>query len=242
MLKKLFSYFIPINVFQQKSNISQTLEVTWINGELVLDSKNTNYSYGSLQRILRKGLKFIGFERIKTMDHILVLGVAGGSVIKTLVNEINFEGKITGVEIDNSVITIANEYFHLNQIKNLEIIIDDAFEFVLKTKNKYDVVIIDVFQDTKMPNFLFETFFINRICYLLQPKGFILFNTMILNEKQKQLNLDFFNAFDVVQSVSLLFHALSNHVYITCLYNLSWPPSRYVLFVFVLVYLYKIAI
>ena len=206
MLKKLFSYFIPINVFQQKSNISQTLEVTWINGELVLDSKNTNYSYGSLQRILRKGLKFIGFERIKTMDHILVLGVAGGSVIKTLVDEINFEGKITGVEIDNSVITIANEYFHLDQIKNLEIIIDDAFEFVLKTKNKYDVVIIDVFQDTKMPNFLFETYFINRICYLLQPKGFILFNTMILNEKQKQLNLDFFNAFDVSEYIVTKLH------------------------------------
>ena len=206
MLKKLFSYFIPINVFQQKSNISQTLEVTWINGELVLDSKNTNYSYGSLQRILRKGLKFIGFERIKTMDHILVLGVAGGSVIKTLVDEINFEGKITGVEIDNSVITIANEYFHLDQIKNLEIIIDDAFEFVLKTKNKYDLVIIDVFQDTKMPNFLFETYFINRICYLLQPKGFILFNTMILNEKQKQLNLDFFNAFDVSEYIVTKLH------------------------------------
>lgn len=206
MLKKLFSYFIPINVFQQKSNVSQTLEVTWINGELVLDSKNTNYSYGSLQRILRKGLKFIGFERIKTMDHILVLGVAGGSVIKTLVDEINFEGKITGVEIDNSVITIANEYFHLDQIKNLEIIIDDAFEFVLKTKNKYDLVIIDVFQDTKMPNFLFETFFINRICYLLQPKGFILFNTMILNEKQKQLNLDFFNAFDVSEYIVTKLH------------------------------------
>lgn len=206
MLKKLFSYFIPINVFQQKSNVSQTLEVTWINGELVLDSKNTNYSYGSLQRILRKGLKFIGFERIKTMDHILVLGVAGGSVINTLVNEINFEGKITGVEIDNSVITIANEYFHLDQIKNLEIIIDDAFEFVLKTKNKYDLVIIDVFQDTKMPNFLFETFFINRICYLLQPKGFILFNTMILNEKQKQLNLDFFNAFDVSEYIVTKLH------------------------------------
>jgi spermidine synthase len=54
MFKKLFSYFIPINVFKQKSNISQMLEVTWADGELVLDSKNTNYSYGSLQRILKK--------------------------------------------------------------------------------------------------------------------------------------------------------------------------------------------
>jgi len=196
MLKKLLSYFIPINVFNQKSKISQTLEVTWTDGELVLDSKNTNYSYGSLQRILRKGLNFIGFKRIKTMNHILVLGVAGGSVIKTLVDEIHFEGKITGVEIDKAIIEIANEYFNLDKIGNLEIIIDDAFEFVLKTKDKYDLIIIDVFQDTKMPSFLFESFFLERICHLLHSKGFILFNTMVLNEKQKQLNLEFLNAFD----------------------------------------------
>lgn len=196
MLKKLLSYFIPINVFNQKSNISQTLEVTWTNGELVLDSRNTNYSYGSLQRILRKGLKFIGFERIKAMSHILVLGVAGGSVIKTLVEEIHFDGKITGVEIDKAIIEIANEYFHLDKIGILDIVIDDAFEFVLKTKDKYDLIIIDVFQDTKMPSFLFETFFRERICHLLHSKGVILFNTMVVNEKQKQLNLEFLNAFD----------------------------------------------
>ena len=196
MLKKLLSYIIPSTIFKQKSAISQTLEVTWTDGELVLDSKNTNYSYGSLQRILRKGLKFIGFERIQAMDKILVLGVAGGSVIKTLVDEIHFEGKITGVEIDKAIIEIANDYFHLNEIQNLEIIIDDAFEFVLKTKDKYDLIIIDIFQDVRMPNFLFEKFFIDRICFLLKPKGCILFNTMVLSDKQKQLNLDFFNAFD----------------------------------------------
>lgn len=199
MLKKLFSYIIPFNIFKQKSTISQTLEVTWTDGELVLDSKNTNYSYGSLQRILRKGLKFIGFEKIQTMNQILVLGVAGGSVIKTLVDEIHFEGKITGVEIDKAIIEIANEYFHLDQIQNLEIVIDDAFEFVLKTKDKYDLIIIDVFQDVRMPNFLFEKFFIDRICFLLNPKGFILFNTMLLSEQQKQLNQDFFDAFDTTK-------------------------------------------
>lgn len=196
MLKKLFSYFLPLNIVKQTSNFSKTLEVTWTNGELVLDSENTNYSYGSLQRILRKGLKFIGYKKILEMNHVLVLGVAGGSVIKTLSNEIVFEGKITGVEIDKEIIEIANKYFHLDKIQNLEIVIDDAFEFVLKTKDKYDLIIIDIFQDTTMPNFLFEKFFTDRLCFLLNPKGFILFNTMILNSKQKQLNLDFFNAFD----------------------------------------------
>lgn len=208
MFKKLFSYIIPLNIFKQKSTISQTLEVTWTDGELVLDSKNTNYSYGSLQRILRKGLKFIGFERIQTMDKVLVLGVAGGSVIKTLVDEIHFEGKITGVEIDKAIIGIANEYFHLDQIQNLEIVIDDAFEFVLKTKDKYDLIIIDIFQDVRMPNFLFEKFFIDRICFLLNSKGFILFNTMILSDKQKQLNLDFFNAFDATKYTVTKLHKI----------------------------------
>jgi spermidine synthase len=196
MLKKLFSYLIPITIFKQKSTLSQTLEVTWTDGKLVLDSENTNYSSGNLQVILRKGLKLIGFERIKSMQNILVLGVAGGSVIRTLVDEINFKGQITGVDIDKTIIDIANTYFQLDAIPNLEIIIDDASEFVLKTNTKFDLIIIDIFQDTKMPNFLFEFFFINRICFLLNPKGHILFNTMLLNDKQKQNNLDYVKNFD----------------------------------------------
>lgn len=196
MLKKLFSYFIPITIFKQKSSLSQTLEVTWTDGELVLDSENTNYSFGNLQKILREGLKIIGVQKIQSMHNVLVLGVAGGSVIRTLVDEINFKGQITGVEIDKAIIEIANTYFHLNQIPNLEIVFDDASEYVLKTNKKFDLIIIDVFQDTKMPEFLFEFYFISRICFLLNPKGYILFNTMVLNDKQRQLNLDYIKKFD----------------------------------------------
>jgi spermidine synthase len=188
MIQKLFSYIIPIKIFKKKSERSKIIEVTWANGELVLDSENTNYSYGSLQRILRYGLRNIGYDTIRKMDHILVLGVAGGSVIKTLVDEIEYKGKITGVEIDPDMIQIANQYFNLNQIKQLEIVIDDAFEFVLKTKNKYDLIIIDIFEDIKMPNFLFESFFSGRICSLLKSNGFVLFNTMILDEAHNVRN------------------------------------------------------
>jgi len=191
MLKKIFSYLIPIKIYQATSSVSKTIEVNWVNGELVLDSKNTNYSYGWLQRILRLGLKKIGFERIAAMNHILVLGVAGGSVIKTIVNEIKFEGKITGVEIDPEIIKIANSYFKLNTINNLEIVIDDAFEFILKTKDTYDLIIIDIFADMEMPNFLFQHFFIKRNCFLLNQEGFILFNTMILNSKENKRNESF---------------------------------------------------
>jgi spermidine synthase len=199
MLKKWLSYIIPINIKTEKSFWSTTLEVTWANGELVLDSANTNYSYGSLQRILRIGLLKIGFDRIAKMDHILVLGVAGGSVIKTLVEEIAYSNKITGVEIDGNVIKMAKKYFELDKISNLDIVLDDAFEFVLKTKLKYDLVIIDIFQDTKMPNFLFESFFANRILEILNDNGLFLFNTMCLLEADNLRNATYLNQFDKSQ-------------------------------------------
>lgn len=203
MIKKYLSYILPIKIHQKKSEISKNLEVTWNNGELVLDSENTNYSYGSLQRILRKGLKYIGFKRIQNFDSVLILGVAGGSVIKTLVDEVKFKGKITGVEIDEEIVKIANSYFKLNEIPNLELVIDDAFEYVLKTKEKYDLIIIDIFQDTTMPNFLFEDFFIKRINFLLKVNGFILFNTMVLGFQDRRRNAIYKCKFDSNYSVRM---------------------------------------
>ena len=203
MFKRLLSFFIPINIYKKNSAISKKLEVTYNNGQLVLDSKNTNYSFGSLQRILRKGLNYIGYERIRGFNNVLVLGVAAGSVIKTLADEIQFKGKITGVEIDPVAIEIANKYFGLNKIQNLEIVIDDAFEFVLKTKEKYDLIIIDIFQDTEMPNFLFEDYFINRINFLLNVNGFILFNTMTLTDNHFERNLKYRTRFNSNYSVRM---------------------------------------
>ncbi len=203
MFKKLLSYFVPVNIVKKQSDISNNLEVTLNNGKLVLDSKNTNYSYGSLQRILRKGLRYIGFERIKRFNNILVLGVAGGSVIKTLVNEVGYTGKITGVELDPKVIELANKYFSLNTIENLEIIICDAFEFVLRNKEHYDLIIIDIFKDTSMPAFLFEDFFINRINMMLNVNGFILFNTMTLTQQHKDRNTAYRDHFNDAYSVRM---------------------------------------
>ncbi len=191
MLRRLLSYFIPVNIHKQPSALSKTLEVTWANGQLVLDSRHTNYSFGSLQRVLRKGLLEIGFEKIRGMSEILVLGVAGGSVIQTINGEAGFTGRITGVEIDPEVIALSKKFFGLDRIPNLELINDDAFEFVLRTRQQYDLVIIDIFQDTTMPGFLFETYFVNRLGEITSQNGIVVFNTMTLKESDFLRNSEF---------------------------------------------------
>lgn len=199
MIKRLLSYIFPIKIYESKSEISQSLEVTWNNGKLVLDSKNTNYSYGSLQKVLRKGLIIIGINKIKAMNEILILGVAGGSVIKTLVDELQFKGKITGVEIDAEIISLSNAYFGLNQIKNYTSVLADAKDFVSTTTKKYNLIVIDIFEDKEMPLFLYEKEFVENCKQLLQENGYILFNTMTLDSNKKEQNISFLEQFELIK-------------------------------------------
>ena len=189
--KRLLSYLIPIKIDQVKSDINKNLEITWYNGQLVLDSENTNFSYGSLQKVLRFGLKKIGFEKIESFRNTLILGVAGGSVIKTLVDEIQYKGKITGVEIDAKTINLANKYFGLDKIENLQIIIADAEKFVAETREIYDLIIIDIFEDTIMPDFLFGNDFISNVLNLLNIDGFVVFNTIVSDNSAQIRNEKF---------------------------------------------------
>jgi spermidine synthase len=187
MLKKILSYLYPITIYNKESGISKSIEITLYNGKALLNTKNTNYSYGSLQKILKKGLLTIGQSEISKMNDILVLGVAGGSVVQTLVTDFEFTKNITGIELDAEIIEIANSFFNLKKFSNFKCIIIDAEEFVKTDKNTYDLIIIDIFKDTEMPEFLFQESFTNNIKQLLNINGCILFNTMHLNTDNKNI-------------------------------------------------------
>lgn len=197
MFKKLLSYLYPITIYKKKSDVSQSFEVTLYNGKTLLNTKNTNYSYGSLQTVLKKGLLAIGKSEINKMNSVLVLGVAGGSVVKTLVTDFKFTKSITGVEIDPEIIEIANSYFNLDKVTNFKCIIDDAEQFVATSKNTYDLILIDIFKDTEMPEFLFQENFIRNSKLQLNKKGYILFNIMILDASKKDKIENYLNHFEV---------------------------------------------
>jgi len=185
MFKKILSHFYPITIYKETSTISKSIEVTLYNGKMLLNTENTNYSFGSLQSILKTGLLDIGKTEISRMESILILGVAGGSVIQTLVSDFSFSKKITGVELDQEIIHIANSYFNLDKIPNFKCVIADAEKFVQSDTNRYDLIIIDIFKDTEMPEFLFQDSFISNSKQLLNKNGYILFNTMHLNRNSK---------------------------------------------------------
>ena len=189
--KKLLSYLFPIKQFEKSSSINKNIEVTWNFGALVLNSKNTNFSYGSLESVMRIGIKNIGKETISKYQTALILGVAGGSVIKLLQNEFGFTGKITGIELDKEIIEIANKYFNLHKIKNFELINEDASIYVRNIKRQFDFIVVDIFQDNIMPDFLFTEQFVSDLKRIVANKGTILFNSIATLSNEFERNLAF---------------------------------------------------
>lgn len=187
-LKKLISYLYPIKVKQIPSSRSGQLEITMVNGKLLIDAEHVNYSYGNLQKALKKGLNTIGETKLNSFKNILVLGVAGGSVIETIRRDFNLNVPITGVEIDADVIGLANEYFNLHKVPNLDLKIDDAFDYISNTKDTFDLIIVDIFNDEQMPDNLFNKVFWVDIYKTLNNNGVCLFNSIVSSNNEIERN------------------------------------------------------
>lgn len=178
-MRKFLSYFFPITE-KIKTDNNGIVELTWYNGRKMLNSKNANYSYDSLQRILKYGLKQID---LTTVNSVLLLGLGGGSVIATLRKEFSFEKNIVAVDIDQVVIDIAANEFQVVPSTNLEIIRADAYDFIVDCTKQFDLVIIDLFIDTKVPQKFHSLEFWNSLSKTISPKGYFIFNAALSKNK-----------------------------------------------------------
>ena len=174
-LKKWLSYYRPQSHFFD-SVINEQLEVVWVKGKKILNTKGTNYSYGGLQEVLNYGLDAIPISSIKS---ILVLGMGGGCVVDSLRNKYNYQKEIIGVEIDPVVVKIAKNEFHLLEDKKVQLIEADAETYIAKNKQQYDLIIVDLFIDIEVPQQFYGQEFWKNIANSVEKNGFVLFNAGI---------------------------------------------------------------
>ncbi len=181
-MKKILSYIWP-TTRRFSSKINGTLEVTYSNGKKVLDTENANYSYGSLQKILEIGLAKV---TLKNTKNALVLGMGGGSIIKSLRETFEYKKNIVVIEIDPEIIKLAMEEFEISPSENLQIIEGDAFQYVKTSTEKFQLIIIDLFIDIKVPPIFYEKEFCRNTSQLLEKNGFIIFNVGVNLEKKSK--------------------------------------------------------
>ncbi len=82
---------------------------------------------------------------------------------------------IDGVEIDGTIVDLAQRYFHMNE-PNLHVIVEDGRYFLQTTKQQYDVIGIDAYQQPYVPFQLTTTEFFHEVRSHLTPTGVAVVN------------------------------------------------------------------
>jgi spermidine synthase len=214
-MKRIVSFFLPLQIEALSSEYNHFLEVELKNGRYLLNSERVNYSYGSLHAVFKRVFRDIQVEKLE-LSNCLVLGLGGGSVISLLRKDYHLSMPITAVEIDAAVLELGAKYFEINSYQDLDIIHEDAFEYVKKSEQIYDLIIVDVYINDKVP-FIFHTEeFITNLKASTHKKTIILFNKMLnspgATREYNELVYEMAEAFGSVSFLSYIMYGTENRI------------------------------
>lgn len=171
------SYLYPQTVTRLTSSYNSDIRIVETFGRLKLLVAGSPQSGPYIASMWRKVFRLIHLAQ----DHkltVLVLGVGGGTVIH-LVRRLYPNSYITAVDIDRTMIEIGIKYFSLDSIPLLSFVIEDAKKYVKKAwrlRQKFDLVIVDIFNGPEIPQFVAESRFLREVKALTSPSGFVAIN------------------------------------------------------------------
>jgi spermidine synthase len=144
-------------------------------GKIKLLVNGSRQSGEYIKMLWQRAFTSFGIQRSTDVRRILVLGVAGGTVIH-LLHELYTEASITGVDIDKTMLDIGTKYFSLSTVPHLLLTAADARTFVSETRSHWDLIVIDLFIGFSIPPFVGEDGFLDNIHRVLSPNGIVLIN------------------------------------------------------------------
>lgn len=131
-------------------------------------------------------------ERSNTLDginneklDILILGLGTG----TFAYQSNLYYKncdIDGVEIDSKIVGLATKYFDLPS--NVNVYVNDGRAFLDVTDKKYDVILVDAYQDITIPFQMSSIEFFKKVKNHLKDKGVMVVNLNMYTNNEGGIN------------------------------------------------------
>lgn len=172
---RLLSWVWPITM-ERTEGAFGPLQLRWEYGRLALNTPNANQSFGSLHRVWQNVLgKELGATPPRSM---LALGLGGGSVVHILRKEYGLATPITVVELDPVMVELARTHFGLGDFQGVEVITGDATIQVHGLRERYDLVLVDLFEDLEMARGTDTRAFVQGLRDRCTDGGKVCFNTV----------------------------------------------------------------
>lgn len=172
-------------IYETVSNYSDLKVIDSKIGRLLLF--DTSYQGGIINYIGYTGgmpyTRYLNLAKIlnNNIKSILILGLGVGTNIKESI-ELYDPDCIDVVEIDQEVANISKEFFDISCSDKVNIIVDDAKDYVFNTKKKYDLILVDIFFASGMPLELMKIDFIKKLSEIITEEGIVAANLFGLED------------------------------------------------------------
>ncbi len=180
MLRRAMSWLWPTTEATAEGR-SGKLEVRWENGRKVLNSANGNQSFGALHRVWQQTLAQVDL-RSNPPRSVLMLGLGAGSAPTILREELGIVCPITAVELDPVVVRLARSHFQLDRFTDLHVIEGDATIQIHALRDRYDLVLVDLFDDLDLARGVDSRSFLHGLRDRCSDTGKVCFNTVAYDE------------------------------------------------------------
>jgi spermidine synthase len=179
--QKVLSFLFPIVLKEMDSPLY--IQFVLKNNKILLNSQNANQSNGTLKYALHHAFSHFKWYEKTNINQILILGFGLGSAYD-LLSPIFPNAKFVGIENNKAIYNFyQNIKPHNSQLK-LHLI--DAQNFIAQCNDSFDLILIDIFNDEEIPDFINHPSFWEQCHQALNPNGALLWNT--LNSNQIETN------------------------------------------------------
>ena len=168
-------FLLPHLIETRQSKINGLIQVYKLWGKYSLRVDNLTQSGGLVKDIWQKALQAVKQYQPSPVKTCLILGLGGGTAA-ALVNHFWPQAHITAIELDPVMIKLGKKYLNLNKVQNLTIVQADASRWVIICRQKFDLILVDLYHGHQPPAFVFQTAFLRQLNRLKSPQGVIIFN------------------------------------------------------------------
>lgn len=121
-----------------------------------------------------------GFHAIRAFrpeppQQVLLIGLGAGEVVRSFLK--GFPGShIQAVEIDPAVLDVARRHFALPVTRRLRVTIGDGYAFLMRCRERYDLIILDACGPDGIPSQFCTRAFMDLAAARLTPRGMLAAN------------------------------------------------------------------
>ncbi len=192
--KKLLSYFSEIRLEETYSEYHPLLVVNLVNGRYQLCCEKAIYSYDDKYDNFRLAFEKLDFESHKWKT-VLVLGLGLASVPFMLEKMFQQKMHYTIVEIDEVIVDLAHRYTLSDLDSPTELVIGDAYQYLVTSQSKFDIIVMDIFNEDVIPDKFQSKDFFMMLQDHLNPDGVLLYNRLATTSDDMDENRQFLSAF-----------------------------------------------